>query len=435
MLGQELPTSWGVTCVWVLPRQRGAWQRRGFHEAARHERERYAAAALDRLASHQIRQLASAVFHAPASGRRHALPEPRVERDALLRELRFGTLGLTVLVRARRAPPGGDAGTSPPADLPALPPLPPAPAAPAPGPEPLHFVAVRVVDEEGKPVEGIQVAARTAGGELRSATTNTQGKARIDDAPPGQAVMSVTNLDGSLWRPLGGAPASPVASAATATTHVVTQGECLSKIAARHGVPWSVLWNAPENADLRSKRKSPHVLLPGDVVQVPALRVHQMARPSDAEHTIEVKRGPTTPITIALTESPSEEPTSGSYRVYWGGGAAPKVEGTLSGSATLTLEVPLHVESVTVELPEHGERLLIKPSHLDPLEDAPSADLPSGAAARLASLGYLERPSPVDAEALASALKEFQRVELGQAEPSGKLDANTAAKLEERFGA
>ncbi len=44
-------------------------------------------------------------------------------------------------------------------------------------------------------------------------------------------------------------------------------------IARRHGFSDAmVIWNHPNNKDLRSRRKSPHVLAPGDVVYIPDLK-------------------------------------------------------------------------------------------------------------------------------------------------------------------
>jgi nucleoid-associated protein YgaU len=52
--------------------------------------------------------------------------------------------------------------------------------------------------------------------------------------------------------------------------HFVQQGECLSRIARRYGVrEWRVVWDSPENEQLRAKRQNPNVLYPGDVVVIP----------------------------------------------------------------------------------------------------------------------------------------------------------------------
>ena len=62
-----------------------------------------------------------------------------------------------------------------------------------------------------------------------------------------------------------------------ATSHVVTQGEHLSQIAKRYGFRDSrTVWDHPDNAALRERRPSPNVLLPGDVIQIPAKRLGRL---------------------------------------------------------------------------------------------------------------------------------------------------------------
>ena len=54
--------------------------------------------------------------------------------------------------------------------------------------------------------------------------------------------------------------------------HKVKQGECVSSIAAEHGVPAKKVWNAADNEALREQRRTPDVLLPGDTVLADSLR-------------------------------------------------------------------------------------------------------------------------------------------------------------------
>lgn len=65
--------------------------------------------------------------------------------------------------------------------------------------------------------------------------------------------------------------------------HIVEQGESVESIAFQHGHFWQTLWNHPENADLKTLRKDPNVLFPGDRIYVPELR----------QGSVEVKTGAT----------------------------------------------------------------------------------------------------------------------------------------------
>ncbi len=50
----------------------------------------------------------------------------------------------------------------------------------------------------------------------------------------------------------------------------VRQGECLSSLAAQHGLPdWRAIYNHPENASFQQKRPNPNVIAPGDRVYIP----------------------------------------------------------------------------------------------------------------------------------------------------------------------
>ena len=74
---------------------------------------------------------------------------------------------------------------------------------------------------------------------------------------------------------------------------VVAPGDCLSSIAKRFGLTWPILWNAPENAGLRAKRKDPNILYPGDQVFVPETQAKQDPAATGRRHTYEVDIEPT----------------------------------------------------------------------------------------------------------------------------------------------
>lgn len=52
--------------------------------------------------------------------------------------------------------------------------------------------------------------------------------------------------------------------------HVVRQGECLSAIAKRYGfASYRIIYDHPDNAELRRARPNPNLLFPGDVIVIP----------------------------------------------------------------------------------------------------------------------------------------------------------------------
>jgi hypothetical protein len=152
-----------------------------------------------------------------------------------------------------------------------------------------HYIVVEAVGADERPVAGLRLELLIADGEVKPARTDREGITRVERIQAGRVVIRVLDLDGEAWRPLEGDAAQPSASGDRLRTHVVKRGECLSKIALQYGVHgWKRLWEHAGNESLRQKRKSPHVLLPGDQVTIPGIDVHEIIRPTDQTHRIKV---------------------------------------------------------------------------------------------------------------------------------------------------
>jgi hypothetical protein len=75
--------------------------------------------------------------------------------------------------------------------------------------------------------------------------------------------------------------------------YTVRQGDHLTRIAISCGfTDWSPVWNAPENANLRSKRTSPDVLMPGDSLYVPDLQTKELSAATDQGHKYILRQKP-----------------------------------------------------------------------------------------------------------------------------------------------
>jgi peptidoglycan hydrolase-like protein with peptidoglycan-binding domain len=72
----------------------------------------------------------------------------------------------------------------------------------------------------------------------------------------------------------------------------VQPGECISSIAYDHGFFPDTLWNHPNNAELKRKRKNLNVLMPGDVVFIPDLRTKEVSEPTNQVHKFRLKNVP-----------------------------------------------------------------------------------------------------------------------------------------------
>ena len=74
--------------------------------------------------------------------------------------------------------------------------------------------------------------------------------------------------------------------------YTVQEGDCIGSIAFANGFTWSTLWNDPSNAALKQKRKDPNLLLSGDVVHIPDLRIEQVPCATDQRHSFRLKGVP-----------------------------------------------------------------------------------------------------------------------------------------------
>ena len=221
--------------------------------------------------------------------------------------------------------------------------------------------------------------------------------------------------------------ARPLASLKTMPIHVVQQGECLSKIAARYGFgDYRVLYDHPDNAELKKKRVNPNVLEPGDRIVIPDkdLKVEE-GLATGKLHRFRVRR-PRKELRLKL-EGHDGKPLAGAAYVLDVGGE--RHEGTTDGDGKLEQKVP--VSETTGTLTIAGRVLHLRLGHLNPLDAADGGI--SGAQGRLSNLGY--NPGPADGvlgRRTRTALALFQHDE--KLDVTGKLDDTTKKKLEEKHG-
>lgn len=157
----------------------------------------------------------------------------------------------------------------------------------------------------------------------------------------------------------------------------VKQGECLFSIAADANLPWEVLWNHAENADLKSKRKHPNVLYPGDWLFVPEPEKKTEASASENKHKFKVKR-PRTYIRLNLVYD--GEPMKGkTYKLRVDGKLH---EGKTDDKGVLEQLVEATAKEGVLEI--DGDRAVhkLRLGYLDPVATT------SGLQARLNNLGF-----------------------------------------------
>lgn len=208
--------------------------------------------------------------------------------------------------------------------------------------------------------------------------------------------------------------------------HEIAEGECTSLLAARWGLPWKKIWDAPENDGLREAGRQPNVLLPGDRVHIPELEPKEVTLATEARHrVVVVGRTVTVHLLLVAGRDPlGDEPYTVEY-------SSTTLNGTSDGDGKIALKLPVALYEATLLLPNRRQRYTLALGRLDP------ADTISGATDRLCNLGDLpgdaELSTPsADSGVIAEALRSFQLAE--DLEPSGELDNDTIAALKSAHG-
>lgn len=201
----------------------------------------------------------------------------------------------------------------------------------------------------------------------------------------------------------------------------VGSGETTSSLAKKHGFFWQTIWDHPENAELKAKRKDPNVLFADDDIFIPEKKTKQVSKGTEQEHVFKLKG---TPAKFKMALFKNGEPRANEPYVLDIDGTT--TNGTTDGDGKLEHFIPPDASSGRIIM--KGGRLIfpLKLGSLDPI------DLLSGVQQRLNNLGYactIGDNTGEMSDDTRSALKDFQGDQ--KLEQTGELDAGTKAKLQE----
>jgi N-acetylmuramoyl-L-alanine amidase len=215
--------------------------------------------------------------------------------------------------------------------------------------------------------------------------------------------------------------------------HEVQQGECLATIARQYGITdWQLLWDHPDNAPLRERRSSPHVLMPGDTVVIPDDIGPAFDGRTGERGTFRLTPPRPVRLVLKLRDGFGSPFASREYQLEVGDET---IEGRTGEDGLLDCEIPPDAASGTLTLrldsseqsPERKIVWELNLGHLDPIDEI------SGVQGRLRNLGY-----PIDElngdldEATRKALETFQAAE--EIPVTGEIDEATRTKLLEKYG-
>ena len=211
--------------------------------------------------------------------------------------------------------------------------------------------------------------------------------------------------------------------------YTVQQGDHLSKIAKDNGfTDYTVIWDHPNNSDLKKLRQNPNILFPGDEIFVPDMEQKQEPGATDKKHTFTVDKK-TLKLRLVL-EDIYEKPIAGAQCALLIDGQTFQL--TTDGNGKLEQEIPLDAKEgfLTIrgdQTPFANEVIPIKIGHLDPIDEI------SGQIARLNNLGYSAGTlDGSDEDAVESAVQEFQ-CDNGLT-VDGICGPKTQAKLKQVYG-
>jgi N-acetylmuramoyl-L-alanine amidase len=190
-----------------------------------------------------------------------------------------------------------------------------------------------------------------------------------------------------------------------AETHTVAQGEHLAGIASENGfLDYTIVWNDPNNANLKQQRQNPNVLLPGDQVYIPDKTQGPESGGTGQRHVFVVNRDQLK-LRLQLEDS-YEKPIANAACTLILDDQTQQT--TTDGSGKIELQIPPETKRCSLKIggdqsPFAGDTISVNLGHLDPI------DTPTGQLARLNNLGYFPGPSAKpDDPAFVSAVEEFQ---------------------------
>jgi N-acetylmuramoyl-L-alanine amidase len=187
--------------------------------------------------------------------------------------------------------------------------------------------------------------------------------------------------------------------------HIVEQGEYLSKIAFENGfLDHTIIWDHPNNAQLKQDRKNPNVLFPGDKLFIPDMEQRQESGATDQHHKFAIKQEKL--MLRLVLEDIYEKPIANAPCKLIVDDESFDLITDSKGKIEQEIPSDAH-EAVLVikgdQTPFQGDIIPIKIGHLDPVEEV------SGQQARLNNLGYFAGDgAKADAPDFHSAVEEFQ---------------------------
>lgn len=206
--------------------------------------------------------------------------------------------------------------------------------------------------------------------------------------------------------------------------HIIKSQDCLSSVAAKYGMLPATIWQAPENKELRARRKNPKTLLAGDQLIIPDPRLREESVAAGTRQRFRRKAVPEK-FRVVLRDEHGEPRGHLPYTLVIDGEPH---DGVTDGNGVVEIGIPPDARDGELRLGDDREEIhRFQLGLLDPIETV------SGAQQRLANLAYdLGRCDGNLDPATAEAIRSFQADQ--GLEATGKYDEATQARLEDVYG-
>ncbi len=206
-------------------------------------------------------------------------------------------------------------------------------------------------------------------------------------------------------------------------TVTIRKGDCVTSIAHARGFDPKILWDHPDNADLKEQRHTPQALAPGDLLAVPDLEESEEPVSTGSVGRFKLSVGPVhLRLRLTLLGEPRAEET---YELSIQGEDA--IDGCTDGDGWLDEPIPPTASTATLSLRDGKELYTLHLGHLDP------HDSDTGVQHRLGALGFyfgkLDGKHDVHTEA---ALRRFQTK--NGLSVTGRADDATVGALRDAYG-
>ena len=196
-------------------------------------------------------------------------------------------------------------------------------------------------------------------------------------------------------------------------------GETTASLAKKNGFFWRTIWEHPENADLRARRKDPNVLFETDIIFIPVKEMKLVSRGTEAEHVFRRKGEPTK---LRMQILKLGKPRANEDYIFDADGK--QTNGKTDGDGMLEHFIPGDAKNGKLIFKGGKEVHHLRLGNLDPIDQI------SGVQQRLNNLDYdCGGEMGKMGEKTRAALKKFQTE--NKLEETGEPDAATKSKLQE----